>query len=35
MQAKKDDLATDLLSGATTSLNLTPETLAGLLGDFS
>ena len=35
MQGKKDDLATDLLSGATTSLNLTPETLAGLLGDFS
>lgn len=34
MQGKKDDLATDLLSGATTSLNLTPETLAGLLGDF-
>ncbi|HQW27836.1 MAG TPA: DEAD/DEAH box helicase [Verrucomicrobiales bacterium] len=34
MQGKKDDLATDLLSGATTGLNLTPETLAGLLGDF-
>ncbi len=34
MQEKKDDLASDLLSGATTSLNLTPETLAGLLGDF-
>lgn len=34
MQERKDDLATDLLSGATTSLNLTPETLAGLLGAF-
>lgn len=34
MQGKKDDLASDLLSGATSSLNLTPETLAGLLGDF-
>ncbi|NLT71689.1 MAG: DEAD/DEAH box helicase [Verrucomicrobiaceae bacterium] len=34
MQGKKDDLASDLLSGATTGLTLTPETLAGLLGDF-
>lgn len=34
MQEKKGDLATDLLSGATTSLNLTPENLIGLLGDF-
>ncbi len=33
MQEKKDDLASDLLSGAATGLNLTPETMAGLLGD--
>lgn len=33
MQEKKDDLAGDLLSGATTQLNLTAESLAGLLGD--
>lgn len=33
MQEKKDDLATDLLSGATTGLDLTPETMAGLLGE--
>jgi len=32
MQAKKDDLAGSLLSGATQQLTLTPETLAGLLG---
>jgi SNF2 family DNA or RNA helicase len=32
MQGKKDDLATDLLSGATRSLELTPETMEGLLG---
>ncbi len=35
MQEKKDDLASDLLSGAVTGLDLTPETMAGLLGDFS
>jgi SNF2 family DNA or RNA helicase len=35
MQEKKDDLASDLLSGAVTGLNLTPETMAGLLGNFS
>ncbi|MBL9156921.1 MAG: DEAD/DEAH box helicase [Verrucomicrobiales bacterium] len=34
MQEKKDDLATDLLSGAVTGIQLTPETMAGLLGDF-
>lgn len=34
MQEKKDDLASDLLSGAATGLDLTPETMAGLLGDF-
>ncbi len=33
MQGKKDDLATDLLSGATTGLDLTPEVMAGLLGE--
>ncbi|MBL9153628.1 MAG: DEAD/DEAH box helicase [Verrucomicrobiales bacterium] len=32
MQEKKGDLAGDLLSGATRSLALTPEILAGLLG---
>ena len=32
MQDKKDDLASDLLSGATRSLDLTPETMADLLG---
>ena len=32
MQGKKDNLATDLLSGATQSLSLTKETLAELLG---
>ncbi|MEX2578943.1 MAG: DEAD/DEAH box helicase [Verrucomicrobiales bacterium] len=31
MQEKKGDLAADLLSGAATKLNLTPETLASLL----
>lgn len=34
MQEKKDDLASDLLSGAASGLNLTPETMAGLLGEF-
>lgn len=33
MQGKKDDLATDLLSGATTGIDLTPEVMAGLLGE--
>ena len=33
MQEKKDDLATDLLSGATTGLDLTAEVMAGLLGE--
>jgi superfamily II DNA or RNA helicase len=32
MQERKGDLATDLLSGATRTLSLTPETLEGLLG---
>ena len=32
MQEKKGGLADDLLSGATNRLNLTSETLAGLLG---
>lgn len=32
MQERKGDLAGDLLSGATRTLSLTPETLAGLLG---
>ncbi len=32
MQEKKDDLATDLLSGATRGLDLTPETMRALLG---
>ena len=32
MQGKKDDLATDLLSGATRALDLTPETMEELLG---
>ncbi|MCB1063486.1 MAG: DEAD/DEAH box helicase, partial [Verrucomicrobiae bacterium] len=32
MQGKKDDLASDLLSGATRSLDLTPETMVDLLG---
>lgn len=32
MQEKKGGLATDILSGATNRLDLTPETLAGLLG---
>lgn len=32
MQEKKDDLAGDLLSGATSQLNLTAENMAGLLG---
>ncbi len=31
MQGRKDDLASDLLSGATRSLDLTPETMAALL----
>jgi len=35
MQEKKDDIASDLLSGASTGLDLSPETMAGLLGDFS
>lgn len=34
MQEKKDDLAGSLLSGAATGLDLTPETMAGLLGEF-
>ncbi len=34
MQEKKDDLASDLLSGAATGLDLTPETMAGLLGEM-
>jgi superfamily II DNA or RNA helicase len=33
MQEKKDGLATDLLSGATSQLNLTAETMADLLGE--
>lgn len=33
MQEKKDVLATDLLAGATSKLNLTPESLAALLGE--
>lgn len=32
MQERKDGIATDLLSGASTRLDLTPELLAGLLG---
>jgi SNF2 family DNA or RNA helicase len=32
MQEKKDDLAEDLLSGATSQLNLTAESMASLLG---
>jgi SNF2 family DNA or RNA helicase len=32
MQEKKDDLAGDLLSGATSQLNLTTESMALLLG---
>ncbi len=35
MQERKDDLASDLLSGAMAGLHLTPETMAGLLGEFS
>ncbi len=35
MQEKKGGLASDLLSGAATGLDLTPETMAGLLGGFS
>ena len=34
MQEKKDDIASDLLSGAATGIDLSPETMAGLLGDF-
>ena len=33
MQGKKDNLATDLLSGATQQLTLTQETLADLLAE--
>jgi superfamily II DNA or RNA helicase len=34
MQEKKGDLASDLLSGAVTGIDLSPETMAGLLGEF-
>ncbi len=34
MQEKKGDLASDLLSGAARGVDLSPETLAGLLGEF-
>lgn len=33
MQEKKDDLAGDLLSGATSQLNLTPESMQALIGN--
>jgi len=35
MQERKDDLASDLLSGAATGLDFTPETMEGLLEGFS